>query len=130
MSGEIKIKDTFFEIIKSYYPSARICNPRRGNNPNRKEILVGNRAKRWMKIDDNSKVMHVSMDHYRGAITDVDVEAIHMDKEGGNKYKLNYLSDGNYDAVHFSFWKSVPYDFYNERFLLFLEKQFNAYMRL
>ncbi len=130
MNKEINIKDDFLKVIKRYYPSARICESRRGNNPNRREVLVGNRDKRWMKLDDNPKVFHVSMDHCRGAIIDADVKATQMDKKGRNNYKLDYLSNGNYDAVHFSFWKNVPYDFDDERFLVFLEKHFNAYMKL
>lgn len=122
--------NSFYEVINSYYPSAQISNPRMSNNPNRKEVLVSKRKKRWMKIDDKPKVLHISMDHYRGALTEEDVKQIGMHLEEKNKYKLDYLSEGNYDAVHFSFCKDIPYNFNNEYFLQFLEKQFNAYMKL
>ncbi|MGY3717658.1 hypothetical protein ACWE42_19275 [Sutcliffiella cohnii] len=130
MGNHNDLRESFFAVINRYYPTAKIINPRRSQNPNRKEIIVGNRRKRWMKIDDNKQVLNISMDHYVGAITNEDVEKITMHVAGKNKYKLDFLNDGKFDAVHFSFRKDTPYDFNNKEFLEFLEKQYRAYMKL
>lgn len=103
-----------------------------GNSTRRKNVYVGTAGKRWMQIDIRDTNLNVSMDHRHGDLTMEDVLRTGIPKKRiKGKTAFNFKVDPtNFDAVHFTFYETDPYNFENELFMDFISKHLSSHRKL
>lgn len=128
MSTE-KILNSFLKCLDKF---DRVVIKPSSNNPNRRNVYIGSAKKRWMQIDMRVTNINICMDHNHGDLSEQDVLKIGVPNKrsrGKSGFDLKVDSE-NFDAVHFTFYESDPFDFSKKEFMDFLDKHYKSYLRL
>ena len=126
----VDLREIFFQVIKREFSNIYITAPfikaRRGE---RSSIKFSENAKRWIQIDANKKHLEIAMNHYAGDFTLEDISDL-----GFPIVKVHNSSfirmRNNDDAINISIFNHEPYDFNNEKFIAFLHKHYQSYLKI
>lgn len=124
-----KILDSVLDCINKF---DRVVIKSSSRNPNRRNVYVGQARKRWMQIDIRETNINICMDHAHGDLTkeDVLITGVPNERSKGKSGFDFKVDSNNFDAVHFTFYESDPFDFDSKEFLDFLEKHYRSYLKL
>lgn len=126
-----EIRNELISLIKKEFPSIRFrqTSLKSGNirispyQPNQKN------KKRWMQLDANPGYLSIAMDHSVGDIKLEDLTNLNL-QYGLNGSKSAIQIQKNDDAVNISIFTTDLYDFSNDKFVDFLHKHYQSYLKL
>ncbi|MBD8069795.1 hypothetical protein [Bacillus sp. PS06] len=124
-----KILNDFLGCINKF---DRVVIKPSSKNPNRRNVYVGTAKKRWIQIDISETNINICMDHDHGDLTvnDILLTGVPNERSKGKSGFDFKVDSKNFDAVHFTFYESDPFDFDRKEFLDFLEKHYRSYLKL
>lgn len=130
MSSE-ELREELINVLKKEFPSIRFRNTTLKSGNIRISPYLSNQKykKRWMQLDANLGYLSIAMDHSVGDIKFEDINNLNL-PYGLNGSKSVIQIQKNDDAVNISIFTTDPYGFTNNKFVDFLHKHFQSYLKL
>lgn len=126
------VEEILNEFLNCVNKFDRVVIKSSSKNPKRRNVYVGSAKKRWMQIDIRETNVNICMDHNHGDLSEENVLITGVpNKRIRGKSGFDFKIDSkNFDAVHFTFYESDPFEFDRKEFLDFLDKHYKSYLRL